>query len=100
VDHWWFVVAHHVVRGGTSGGLHAVLEEKNCNKKFWEELICLLSLHSHLFEILKPNLMALNLSELTLTSFNSIELNLTKFTVVNNLIAMVTMEHKQYKPTV
>jgi hypothetical protein len=36
-----------------------------------------------------------NLSELTLTSFNS-----TEFTAVNNLVAMVTMEHKQSKPTV
>jgi hypothetical protein len=37
--------------------------------------------------------MELNLSELTLTSFNSIKLNLTEFTAVNNLVAMVTMEH-------
>jgi hypothetical protein len=36
-----------------------------------------------------------NLSELTLTSFNSIE-----FTAVNNLISMVTLEHTQSKPTV
>jgi hypothetical protein len=42
--------------------------------------------------------MEINLSEVTLTSFNSIKLNLTSFTVVNNL--MVTMEHKQFKPTV
>jgi hypothetical protein len=28
------------------------------------------------------------------------ELNLTEFTVVNNLAAMVTMEHKKSKPTV
>jgi hypothetical protein len=27
-------------------------------------------------------------------------INLTKFTVVKNLVAMVTMEHKQSKPTV
>jgi hypothetical protein len=27
------------------------------------------------------------------------QLNLTEFTAVNNLVAMVTMEHKQYKPT-
>jgi hypothetical protein len=31
---------------------------------------------------------------------NSIKLNLAKFTAVNNLVAMVTMEHKQSKPTV
>jgi hypothetical protein len=43
--------------------------------------------------------MEINLSELTLTSFNSIELNLTEFTAAN-LVAMVTMEHKQSKPTV
>jgi hypothetical protein len=54
----------------------------------------------HLFEVLKPNLMELNISELTLTSFNSIYLNLTEFTAVSNLVAMVTVEHKQYKPTV
>jgi hypothetical protein len=39
---------------------------ENSNKKFWEELIRLLSLH-------KP--------------------------IVNNLVAVVTMEHKQSKPT-
>jgi hypothetical protein len=55
---------------------------------------------NHLFEVLGPNLMELNISELTLTSLNSIKLNLTKFTAVNNLVAMVTMEHKQSKPTV
>jgi hypothetical protein len=43
----------------------------------------------------KPNLMEIILSELTLTS--SIQLNLSKFTAVNNLVAMFTMEHKQYK---
>jgi hypothetical protein len=37
--------------------------------------------------------MELNLSELILTSFNSIQLNLTEFTAVNNLVSMVTMEH-------
>jgi hypothetical protein len=42
--------------------------------------------------------MELNLSKLTLTS--SIQLNLTEFTAVNNLVAMVTMEYKQSKPTV
>jgi hypothetical protein len=40
-------------------------------KKFWGELFCLLSLHV-IFEVLEPNLMELNLSELALTSFNSI----------------------------
>jgi hypothetical protein len=35
--------------------------------------------------------MGLNISELTLTTLNSIELNLTEFTAVNNLVAMVTM---------
>jgi hypothetical protein len=37
--------------------------------------------------------MEFNLSELTLTSFNSIKLNLIEFTALNNLVAMVTMEH-------
>jgi hypothetical protein len=41
-------------------------ENCNINKKFWQELICLLSLH-----------------KLTL----------------NNLVTVVTMEHKQTKPT-
>jgi hypothetical protein len=41
------------------------------NKKFWEELIHLLSYISLLFEVLEPNLMELNLSELSLTSFSS-----------------------------
>jgi hypothetical protein len=44
--------------------------------------------------------MELNLSELTLTSFSSIRLNLTEFTVLNNLVVMVTIEHKQSKPRV
>jgi hypothetical protein len=44
--------------------------------------------------------MDLNLSELALDSFNSIQLNFTEFTAVNNLVAMVTMEHKQSKPRV
>jgi hypothetical protein len=39
------------------------------NKKFWEELICLLPYISNLFEILERNLMKLTLSELTLNSF-------------------------------
>jgi hypothetical protein len=43
-----------------------------CNKKFWEELICL----RHLFEVLEPNLMELNLSEL---NFNFVQFNLTQF---------------------
>jgi hypothetical protein len=38
--------------------------------------------------------------ELIWTTFNSIQHNLTEFTAVNNLVAMVTMEHKQSKPTV
>jgi hypothetical protein len=50
---------------------------------------------SHLFDVLEPNLMEINLSELTLTSFNSIELNLTEFTAVNNLVAMVTTEYNR-----
>jgi hypothetical protein len=70
------------------------------NKKFWEELFRLLSYISYLFEVFEPNLMELNLSEVTLTSFNSIELNLTEFTAVNHLVSMVTMEYKQSKPTV
>jgi hypothetical protein len=44
--------------------------------------------------------MELNLNELALASFNSVKLNLTEFTAVDNLVAMVTMEHKQSKPTV
>jgi hypothetical protein len=46
--------------------------------------------------------MELNLSELTsllITPFNSTQLNSTEFTAVNNLVAMITMEHKQSKPT-
>jgi hypothetical protein len=43
--------------------------------------------------------MELNLSELTLKSFNSVEFNLTEFTAAENLVAMVTMEHKQSKST-
>jgi hypothetical protein len=44
--------------------------------------------------------MEINVSELTLPPFNSIKLNLTESTTINNLVAMVTMEHKQSKPTV
>jgi hypothetical protein len=40
------------------------------NKKFWKELIRPLSDVSHLFEVLGPNLMEMNLSEITLTSLN------------------------------
>jgi hypothetical protein len=40
----------------------------NINKKFWKELIAYVS---HLFKILEPNLMELNLSEFTLISLNS-----------------------------
>jgi hypothetical protein len=40
--------------------------------------------------VLEPNLMEINLSGLILTS-----LNLTEFTAVNNLIAMVTMEYNR-----
>jgi hypothetical protein len=50
--------------------------------------------------VLELNLMEINLSELVLSSFNSIQFNLTEFTAVNNLVAMVTMEHKHSKPTV
>jgi hypothetical protein len=52
--------------------------------KFWEELILLLSTFPtcHLFEVLEPNVVELNISELTLISFNSIHLNLTEFTAV------------------
>jgi hypothetical protein len=42
------------------------------NKRFWEKLIRLLSLHKLLFEVLEPNLMELNLSELNLNSFNPV----------------------------
>jgi hypothetical protein len=38
----------------------------NYKKKFWEELILLLYYVCHLFEALEPDLMELNLSELTL----------------------------------
>jgi hypothetical protein len=44
--------------------------------------------------------MELNLSELTLTSFNSFQLNLTEFTAINNPIAMVTMKPEKYTPKV
>jgi hypothetical protein len=40
--------------------------------------------------------MELNLRELTLTSFNSIYLNLIEFTAVN-LVVIVIMEHEQSK---
>jgi hypothetical protein len=68
------------------------------NKKFLEEIIRLLYLP--LFEVFEPNLMERHLSELTLTSFSSVILNLTEFTTVNNLVVMVTMKHKQSKPRV
>jgi hypothetical protein len=55
------------------------------NKKFWEEFAYFPSI-SHLFEVPEPNLMELNISELTLTSLNSNEPNLTKFTAVNNTV--------------
>jgi hypothetical protein len=32
---------------------------------------------------------------MNLLKLHSIQLNLTEFTAVNNLVAMVTMEHKQ-----
>jgi hypothetical protein len=41
------------------------------NKKFWEELIRVLSLLRKC-EVLEPNEMELNLSELTLTSYSSV----------------------------
>jgi hypothetical protein len=40
------------------------------NKKFWEELIRLLCLHKPVFEELEHKLMELDLSELTINSFN------------------------------
>jgi hypothetical protein len=40
----------------------------------------------NLLEVLEPNLMELNLSELTLTLFKSIKLNLTRFITVNFLV--------------
>jgi hypothetical protein len=43
--------------------------------------------------------MELNLSEHTLTSLYLIELILTEFAAVNNLVPMVTTEHKLSKPT-
>jgi hypothetical protein len=48
----------------------------------------------HLFEVLEPNLVELNL-----TSFSSVQLNLTEFTAVHNFVAMVITD-KQSKPTV
>jgi hypothetical protein len=75
------------------------LQHMAVNKTFWEEFASFPYI-SHLFEVREPNLMELNLSELTLTSFSSILLNLTECTSVNNLVAMVTMVHKQSKPTV
>jgi hypothetical protein len=56
-------------------------------------LICLL------LEVLEPNLMELNLSELTSTLFKSIKLNL-KIYYSKLLVVMVTMEHNQYNPTI
>jgi hypothetical protein len=50
--------------------------------------------------VLETNLLKIDLSELTLISFNSFKLNLTEFTAVNNLAAMVTVQHKQSNPTV
>jgi hypothetical protein len=47
---------------------------------------------SHLFDILEPNLVELNISERTLTSFSSVYLNLIEFTEVKKLVAMVTMK--------
>jgi hypothetical protein len=41
------------------------------NKKFWEELTRVLSL-LHESEVLEPNEMELNLSELTLTSYSAV----------------------------
>jgi hypothetical protein len=43
--------------------------------------------------VLEPNLMELNSNEITLIAFSSISLNITEFTLVNNLVAMVTMQH-------
>jgi hypothetical protein len=42
---------------------------QSMNKKFWEEQIRHFPYTSHLFEVLEPNLMKLNLRELTLISF-------------------------------
>jgi hypothetical protein len=42
--------------------------------------------------------MTFNLSELTSTSFNSIEFNLTKFTAENNLVAMATIDINNPNP--
>jgi hypothetical protein len=39
--------------------------------------------------------MARPVNELTLTSFNSVELNLTEFIAVNNLATTVTVEHNR-----
>jgi hypothetical protein len=38
--------------------------------------------------------------ELKLKLYNFISLNLNEFTTINNLVAMITTEHKQYIPTV
>jgi hypothetical protein len=66
------------------------------NKKSWEELIRLFP-YIKSFEELEPNLIKINLNELTLTSFNSISLNSTEFTAVNNLVAMVTINNTNAK---
>jgi hypothetical protein len=68
------------------------------DKKLWEELFCLFPYISYLFKVLEPNLVELDLSELALTSFNIIQLNLTEFTAV--LVTMVTKKRKQLNPTV
>jgi hypothetical protein len=54
---------------------------------------------SNLFEVLEPNLMELNLSELT--SFNSIQFNLINHTNGSKQLGWHGYhEHKQSKPTV
>jgi hypothetical protein len=45
----------------------------------------MLYLYKFLLEVLEPNLIELNLSELTSTFFKSIKLNLTRFTALNVL---------------
>jgi hypothetical protein len=83
------VKIHFRILCQSSFALYTVAEnELSWDKKFCEELTRLLSLRKSLFEVIEPNLMELNLNELTLTSLNSILRNITEVTAVKNLVAM------------
>jgi hypothetical protein len=60
-------------------------QEDDKTNKFWEELIRLLSLHKSFIWSFEPNLMERNLSELILTSLNSIWLNLNESAVTESI---------------